>query len=722
MAVSNAASAQSDEIITTAQRRDQNVADVPIAVSVFTPQLLEDLQIKDAIALVDIVPNLTGGNNTALGTANSYFLRGQGQDESIATADPAVGTYVDDIFVARQNANNFNFFDVERLEVLRGPQGTLFGKNTSGGAIALTLRKPGEELGGFAEVGIGAFDRRQVRIAADIPISERVRSSFNFFAIEDDGWLINTETGNNQNDKEAFGFRAAFDIDLTDSINWYISADYIDDSQTNLTGELQPNGDVTTNSLLENGLGFVLGDPSIESKADPGNTTESFNLTSNLSVDLGAGTLSLILGSRNLDQEFLVNFPLPDFSASDDIFIIDNVGKHDQYSAELKYDTTLFDDKLDLTTGLFYLREENVTDFAAYFTPFLLRDRVLTNNADSFAAYGQGDYHITDRLTATVGLRFTHQVKDFALSDNNPLPNGAGGVDGDQTDLTTENLVALGIDTELTDNIFTPRFALSYDVNDDLLVYASATRGFRSGGWNSRGNTAQVSTPFETETIWSYELGARAQIGDNLSIFATGFLTNLNDLQITSALADQPGIFVTTNTGELDNIGFELDVNYRPTENLRLFGSLGYQDPEFNPDASEFAICPEGGPNPGLGAFTDSCEVATPRRSPELTITAGASYDYHIDGFGTISPRASLRHASGDHVAGSRNLVPVDGFVLYNLGLDFALESNALTFSIECSNCGNERYEIATFGSGDAYFNTPRRWEARLRYNFGGRR
>ena len=141
-----------DEIMVTSERREASIQDVPIAVSAFGEAEIEKLQIDETLDLVNVIPNLFGGNNTGLGTANMYYLRAQGNDESIATFDPPVGTYVDDVYITRQNANNFSFFDIERIEVLRGPQGTLFGRNTTGGAINIILAKPQENFGGFGEL------------------------------------------------------------------------------------------------------------------------------------------------------------------------------------------------------------------------------------------------------------------------------------------------------------------------------------------------------------------------------------------------------------------------------------------------------------------------------------------------------------------------------------------------------------------------------------------
>ena len=139
------AAAEIEEIIITAERKVASVQDTPVAVSAYGQEQMEILQIDNTIDLINVVPNLFGGNNTGLGTANMYYLRGQGNDESISTFDPPVGTYIDEVYVTRQNANNFALFDVERIEVLRGPQGTLYGRNTTGGAISLVMRKPAEE-------------------------------------------------------------------------------------------------------------------------------------------------------------------------------------------------------------------------------------------------------------------------------------------------------------------------------------------------------------------------------------------------------------------------------------------------------------------------------------------------------------------------------------------------------------------------------------------------
>ena len=162
------------DIIVTAQRRAENVQDVPIAISAFSSEQLRAQGVSSALEIGQFVPNLVAQNNTGLGSANAYYLRGLGNTETIPTFDPPVGTYVDDVFMSRQNANNLNLFDVERVEVLRGPQGTLFGRNTTGGAINVIVRKPQPTLGGFAEVGYGRFNQVSARASVDVRSPPRI--------------------------------------------------------------------------------------------------------------------------------------------------------------------------------------------------------------------------------------------------------------------------------------------------------------------------------------------------------------------------------------------------------------------------------------------------------------------------------------------------------------------------------------------------------------------
>lgn len=703
------ASAQLEEIVVTAERREASIQDVPVAVSAYNEALMEKLQIQETLDLVNIVPNLFGGNNTGLGTANMYYLRGQGNDESIATFDPPVGSYIDDVYVSRQNANNFAFFDVERIEVLRGPQGTLFGRNTTGGAVNIVLKKPSAEGGGFVEAAYGSFNERMLRATVDLPVSDRVLTKFSTYYIQNDGWLENTAVGDDFNDRDSKGFRAAVRFLPNDEFTWDLSLDYLDDTESAVRGRIEGD-DRITETILPNGLPAAAlslanfqPQPVTQKAPGYGNFTESLSLISNMSFDLGGGDGNLILGYRNLEQQFLVNFtggaPL-----SDDFFWIDNDGEHTQLTAEFKWNASLFDDKVDFVGGVFVMDEDNSTDFADYLFggAFLLADRVLDNSTKGYALYAQGDIKVTEKGTLTLGLRYTDEEKEIALRDNTSF----------QT-LTTANLVAAGIPLKQEASIVTPRVAYTYDFNDDVMVYASATKGFKGGGWNARGTAPGAFQPFDIETLWSYEIGTRGDFfDDKLRVNATLFSTDLEDLQTTAATPS--GQFLTTNAGGLDVSGLELEVTYVPTDFWDIFLAAGFQDAEYTDLPTGCVV-----PNTSIAAFDINCAVADPKRSPNATVTLGTTVEIPVSAWGaSLQPTVNVRYI-GENVTGTSQQGINDAEVIVNAGVALVDDDGIWSLTAECNNCSDEEY-ITSF-LFVPYFTEPMTWQLRFRYNFLGK-
>jgi iron complex outermembrane receptor protein len=691
-----AVSAQLEEVLVTAERREMSIQDVPVAVSAFSASDLEKFQVEQTIDLVNIIPNLFGGNNTGLGTANMYYLRAQGNDESIATFDPAVGTYVDDVYITRQNANNFAFFDVERIEVLRGPQGTLFGRNTTGGAINVILKKPGEEFGGFAEVGFGRFDEYLGRASVDIPISETLLTKFSAFYFTDDGWLDNVTDGRTYNDVDNRGLRGALRWLPNDNLVWDLSIDVMDTDAANVDGTIVGDDRITT-TILPGGLPPI---PGWVQKSDYGNNTTTTSIVSNLGFDLGVGRTNFILGYRDLEQDFLLNFPGPvPGPGNDDFFWIDNDSTHEMLTAEVKWVGTLMDDRLTLVTGIFYLDESNTTDFADYlFGGLRLADRVLDNDTESYAVYAQGDFKVGENGTLTLGARYTDEDKSIGMRDN------TGG------NLNTAGIVAAGIPLSQSESKVTPRIAYAHDFSDDLMVYASATNGFKSGGWNARGTVASALEPFGPEEIWSYEIGTRAEwLEGTLRTNVTVFYSEVEDLQTTAATPS--GQFLTTNAGGLEVTGLEAEVFWLPMEFWEVFVSLGLQD-------AEYVDLPGGCvvPNNSIAAYDANCNVADPKRSPDITLTVGTSADFNLPAIGSIlRPFGTVRHI-GENVVGTSQTGVNDSVTIYNLGISLVDDMGKWQATLECSNCADEEY-ITSFLFNE-YYTPPGRWQARVRWNF----
>lgn len=264
---------------------------------------------------VQDVPNVVSYNNTGLASANSYYICGLGGTESLATADPPVGTYVDEIYISRQSANNLSLFDVERVEVLRGSQGTLFGRNTAGGVVSIVLAPPGDELDGFVEVGVGSRSKQAIRASIDLPFGDRFAAKVTGYWNGDDGYVNNVVTNERLNDEEAKGGRIALRADFTDTLQWNVAALYTETFSANVLsftcnpGNLSDcSGRFASTGLLRNSRGANRLAP-LNLANGKGNLPLSaetrFSLvSSNLKFEIGSVTLKSITGYLRTEQDF----------------------------------------------------------------------------------------------------------------------------------------------------------------------------------------------------------------------------------------------------------------------------------------------------------------------------------------------------------------------------------------------------------------------------------
>lgn len=731
-----------DEIVVTAERKRESLQNVPIAVSAFSAASLASKQIDSPIDLVNYVPNLYGANNVGVSTANSYFIRGLGNGESIASFDPPVGTYVDEIYIARQNGNNVAFFDVDRIEVLRGPQGTLFGRNTTGGAVSVSMKKPSESFGGYIVAGLGNYDEYVVRGSIDVPLSDTILTKFSGFRVKDDGYVYNETTDDRLNDKDSWGARSDFRFLLSDTSTWDLSAEYVNDKGMNIVNYVEggsvfvpptQSGDRISSTGLRQGNGSSSGTlEQLLQGEGLGNNVKSMAFMSNLKFDTAIGSINLITGYRDLEQDYIISFvnsPVPP-----GLFSIANQGDHSQFSQEIKYSHDFFDGFLDLVVGGYFFTESNNTDFATVTTasgnPFILADRVMENDMDSYAIYSQGDLHLTDKLTFTLGARWTKETKTIEYTDNGTSSLVLFGL---SDALTTENIEAAGIPTKLVSKLVTPRFALEYQVTDDLMIFTSATQGFKSGGWNARGTSPSLIRSFERETAWSYEMGTRSTWFDNrLRLNVTGFYMDVKDHQVPIGISAADGSisFVTGNFSDFENKGVEVELEALLTQDLTTYISYGYQDPSYknlnqgiiDQQANCLTLLSAGEPTEdycGSGIVTHTGEIAEPYNTPKHTLTIGGSYTYTPPSWPVIiRPSVNFRYTSSFN-ASLPNLSSAqnDAFWLMNAGVTMEDKEGIWTLTAECKNCSNQVY-VASELAGPVYLNDPRRWSVTLQFRF----
>jgi iron complex outermembrane recepter protein len=728
----DAGASQIEELVITAQRREQRLQEVPVAVTALGANELERLQIRDTIDLINQVPNLVGNNNVGLGSSNTYFIRGIGNTESIATQDVPVGTYVDDVYISRQNANNFGLFDVERIEVLRGPQGTLFGRNTTGGAINIVMKKPQNQFGGYVEGAGGKYDQLDFRGTVDVPVNDTFLTKLSFFRLKSDGYATQVATGEKLNKIDSYGVRGAVRLLPSDTVSIDLTADLLDEDRANLLNVRGPNGDRLVITGIQQGAlaPFFTGDKRFN---EPGNQARTASGSINVQWELPFITLNSITGYRDTHQEYFIDSSVaaPNPNSPRGAGPTLNDGTHTQLSQELRATGKTLGDQIDYVFGLYYLDEDNETDLGqgtATATGFTVAaDRTIDNTLETYAAYGQADYHFAQKFTATLGLRYTEETKELAV-ERNPGAQGAA--------LSSAAIAAAGIPLELKEEFLTPRAALTYQYSPDLMFYVSATRGAKSGGWQGRATTNAGFLPFSPETVWSEEIGMRSSwLDGRLRLNVTGFYALTNDVQISSRVqpATGPAIFTTTNPADLKNYGTEIETIWAPTRQLTLTAAVGLQHARYTNISSDvqtqIALCQAA---LAAGRTSDQCNrgfvdfagnIATPVRAPDFSMIGSASYDFNTP-FGLIKPSASFNANDGYAIGNTGNPESTDGAwtrrqFMWNASLLIrpqALENLSLT--LECENCSDQTYSVSFLSATSIYLNAPRTYSARLRYAF----
>jgi iron complex outermembrane receptor protein len=705
-ATTSALPAVLEEVVATAQRREQNVQNIPVAVSAFSESDMDTRQITEALDLVRQVPNLVGHNNTGPGNSNAYFLRGLGNTESIATFDPPVGTYIDDVYVSRQSANNNALHDVERVEVLRGPQGTLFGRNTTGGAVNIVTKKPSERFAAKFEGAYGEFDKIMARASVDLPASATVLTKFSAYYEEQDGFVRSTLTGELNNDLETYGARIALRVLPTDKTVWDLAAEYAFNDQLNLTRRCIEDNLACAQGVIasENrtGLSSDHGGGSLLEQARRGEGLGSETMTtfvvSNLSFDFGSHSIAFITGYREESWDYIIDF-LPTGLPALSGFAIANAQDTEQFTQEIKVNGTLLSDRLGYTAGVFYIDETNETDFQDLAGDALLIDRVMRNGTVSTAAYLQLEYSLTDRLALTLGGRYTDEKKRIAYRSR--LDRGA------LFDISTSELIAGGVPVEQQVGRFTPKIAIEYQATADWLWYASATNGFKSGGWNARGAAPHVAAsylPFGPEEVWSYEGGFKSQLfDDTMRLNADAFWAEVGDLQLISGVANPAGgvLFLTQNSGAARFRGAEFEWQWLPTDTLSLFANVGLIDARYISIRAQ----------PVQSIFVET----HPERTPDITGSLGFLYTVPSAALaGQIRLGADAAY-TGVHWVSAGNTPPfshVDSRWLYQAQIGYVTESGRWSATLSCKNCSDEEYVTSWFIG--PYMGDPMTWDLRL--------
>ena len=751
LALPAAGNAQIEEIVVTAQKREENLQDTPIAITAFTEEALEGRLINDISKLADFTPNVifdTTAPISGLSNGAAVFIRGIGQLDFAMTTDPGVGTYIDGVYSSRAVGGVLDVVDIERIEILRGSQGTLFGRNTIGGAINITTKRPAETFGGMVEATFGEFERTDFKGSLDVPVTDRFRTKFAFSSKNRNGFVDRIAVGDRLGDEDRQSARGSFLLEPADNIELYATVDYtnIDEQSAGsvMVGITEFPGDpiqglVPSSTWAYNRV-FVPANPGAApytleeflpgeqdqtlATGPTGTDLESFGATLTFTWSLPWFEFKSITSYRDTEGEFYRD---PDNSSVEITETTNPNYNHEQFSQELQLTGRGFNERLQYVLGAYYFEEDGTDDvfvpiYGALPTPAglialpLYINNYVTVDNDSKAVFGQGTFDLTDQIALTFGMRYTEDKKGFGYRQYispDPFPGNIAVVALLGPPVAAPGPAdALVLWDEVTEKFDELNFraGLEYQLNDDTLFYFTYADGYKSGGFNFRYVVPRVEPlPFDPETLESYEVGVKWQgLDDRLRINAAGFVSEYSDVQIQ--LFETGGGPLTQNAGVADIIGVEVELTAVPHDRLLLNAGFGYIDAEYD----ELNL-----PTTNV-AQAVNLDTKLPN-TPETTVNVSAEYS-HLLPWGSLVVRGDYRYTN-DLYNDAQNspFLYQDGYHTVNASLTFATGNWEL--SVFGANLTDKRFITSgdsNFGLGfhEANYNRPREFGGLIRYRF----
>ena len=716
-----------EEITVTAERREAGLQDTALSVVAYSGERLDELGINDPQSMADFTPNISIGDGTGRGSGGtSVSIRGVNEARISPVLDPAVGIYVDDVYYGRPQTAFLRLLDVERVEVLRGPQGTLFGKNSVGGAIRYITKKPEfDGVSGYTKLAVGEFDRVDLKGAINLPISDTAALRLSGASLRRDGYIDRLADGGTLGQEDTAFAMAQLRLRPNDNLDINIRADYTgrdtDDGPTKLIDYYRFNNTTDTTAGGPNANGGGAG-ATAAWNAYWGSTPRVYNaaIPTSLYQVAGEGRPSILesdsvgMGidltwtvSENLSVRSITGYRTveeftmrdPDDQANAYSFF-DDIAEEgvDFWSQEFQLNGTSMSGRLNWVGGIYYSVEEpyrtDIEDRDAR-SPFRRGMLILNDSAvqetKSFGLYLQGDFDITEQLALTLGVRYTEDDKtynisqmarwDRALADEAAAaglaPQTPPDYNGcDPSVLPTCVSVAPLSGGDTFDDV-TPRIAMQYQFSDDVMGFVSASKGFKSGGTND--SVADIDTPFEPEQLWTYELGIRTEFADGRArVNATVFTSDYEDKQITVTTSPLCANRCTTNVGEATISGIEIDAVALVTDNLQLSLGLGTIDAEWDSIDN---------PSAGVGLNSNF------GRAPELSYRIGGRYTADLSGGGQIVASADYAYTDEQNSSPQDSTtIFIDDYSLLNLRLSYLAPDGVWEAGLFCSNCADEEY------------------------------
>ncbi len=545
-----------EEVVVTASRRETSLQTTPVSVSAFTEESLSDLQIDQTEDIAAFVPNMVMNDGVNSPSTLTVSLRGLGEGGGgIATSESPVSFYLDDVYQARLSATNNQFADIERVEVLRGPQGQLFGRNSMTGSVNVISMTPDDELYVLGEASVGNYDTFTGKFAVGGPIIEGSLAASVSVTVRDqgEGYATNVVTGEDIDAKNYSGGRVKLHYYGTENLNVVWSAYYTDNEN---------DGFVAT-AISKPDLQPVTGDYyRVQIANDIFGDSEQRGTYLKVTYDFDSFTFKSITAYTDLSDDWRFDLGgglqvAPDIFAA--VFDRQSDIEQDQFTQELQLYGDAMDGRLSWISGLYYFTEESSQQFVDSFLGFPLPVTDYTIDSESYAVYGQVEYDMTERLKLIAGARYTKDDKTITGEKAGPVFGVAES------------------------SVWTPKIGIDFAMSDNVFLYGSIGRGFKAGGFQGlAGSAATLSAPFDPEFLWGYEVGLKGDFLDQrLRLNVAAFFNDVSDLQTPIFDPNFPGNAVTENAIDMEYFGLEAEFTALIGDGLTLFGTLGLQNEKF---------------------------------------------------------------------------------------------------------------------------------------------
>ncbi len=752
-----------EEVIVTARKREENLQSTPIAISAFTEKELEYRQVDSTDKLSDITPNLTfdsGSPSSGSKSAAQIFIRGIGQTDFTPVTDPGVGLYIDGVYMARSVGNVLDFLDVNRIEILRGPQGTLFGRNTIGGAVAIYSKRPDQEKRASVQIQVGNDNMFFVTAKANAPITDQLAVNLAVSSRNRDGYVTRVYDGVKTGDDDSLAFRASALWNPGDKFQLYLAVD---------ATRIRENGAPTVSAGVNDKMAFgtfgnglldscsavninpdfgVAGPPSfpppgVGAGGAPGcvgpdsfigafKSEGTFPVKSDLDVRGISAEMTwdavdwLTVKSITAYREMEMESSRDGDNTPANIFATQDFYDHHQFSQEFQFSGKLMEERMSWLFGLYYFQEDGFNRNPVFLPVGSIQSGGIYDN-DSKAAFFQSTYDLTQQLAFTFGIRYTEDTKRFtpdqiSLGDSSAsgffaptwpnfvgfyLPSFGAPIPAGDRLATFAEFKEKFDDTNVMLN-------LAYQATDNLLVYGSYSEGFKSGGFDQRFTafTAEPSS-FQPETAQTYEVGLKADLFDhkarlNMALFHTDY----DDLQIIVRETFNP---ITFNGGKATIEGGEVELTLVPTDRWYITASAGYIDASY--DRLDPSVI-----NNATPVFKDNKLVNTPKWSTAL----GVAYTFDIGDWATLVPRVdwSFHDSQYNDAINTPQLFQGD-YTLLNAAITLQTNDGRWEGILAFRNITDQTYLItgnSSYGTSASYadnlYGRPAEWSLSVQYNF----